>query len=131
MTLPRHIGMRAHLCSMPTISFPHKKLSKYNAKRVELDGIKFASKREASRYAELKLLQRIGEIVELECQPRYPLTLNGVKLATYVADFRYKRVVSGEIVVEDVKSKPTITDVYRLKKKLMLALHGIELNEVF
>jgi hypothetical protein len=116
---------------MPSISFPHKKLSKYNAKRVELDGIKFASKREAARYAELKLLQRIGEIVGLECQPRYPLTLNGVKLATYVADFRYKRVASDEIVVEDVKSKPTITDVYRLKKKLMLALHGIELNEVF
>jgi hypothetical protein len=77
------------------------------------------------------LLERIGEIVGLECQPRYPLTLNGVKLATYVADFRYRHVASGEIVVEDVKSKPTITDVYRLKKKLMLALHGIELKEVF
>ncbi len=116
---------------MPSISFPNHRPSKYNAKRVELDGIKFASKREASRYAELKLLERIGEIVELECQPRYPLTLNGVKLATYVADFRYRRVVSGESVVEDVKSKPTITDVYRIKKKLMLAIHGIELNEVF
>jgi hypothetical protein len=113
------------------ISFPQTKPSKYNAKRVEIDGLKFASKREATQYAELKLLQRIGEIVELECQPRYPLTLNGVKLATYVADFRYRHVASGEIVVEDVKSKPTITDVYRLKKKLMLALHGIDLKEVF
>jgi len=105
--------------------------SKFGNKRVSLDGMNFASKREASRYAELKLLQRIGEIVELECQPRYPLTLNGVKLATYVADFRYRLVASGEVVVEDVKSKPTITDVYRLKKKLMLALHGISLKEVF
>ena len=116
---------------MPAISFQTASTSKYHNRRTEIDGITFASKREASRYAELKLLQRIGEIVELECQPRYPLTLNGVKLATYVADFRYRRVVSGEIVVEDVKSKPTITDVYRLKKKLMLAIHGIELNEVF
>jgi hypothetical protein len=116
---------------MASISFPQQKPSKYNAKRVVIDGMTFASKREGNRYAELKLLQRIGEIVELECQPRYPLTLNGVKLATYVADFRYRDVASGEIVVEDVKSKPTITDVYRLKKKLMLALHGISLKEVF
>lgn len=116
---------------MASISFHQQKASKYNAKRVSIDGITFASKREGSRYAELKLLERIGEIVELECQPRYPLTLNGVKLATYVADFRYRDVASGEIVVEDVKSKPTITDVYRLKKKLMLALHGISLKEVF
>ena len=116
---------------MPSISFQKTSHSKFGNRITEIDGRKFASKREASRYAELKLLERIGEIVELECQPRYPLTLNGVKLATYVADFRYRVVASGEIVVEDVKSKPTITDVYRLKKKLMLALHGIALKEVF
>lgn len=116
---------------MPSFSSQRFSKSKFGNIVTEIDGIRFASKREASRYAELKLLQRIGEIVELECQPRYPLTLNGVKLATYVADFRYRVVASGEIVVEDVKSKPTITDVYRLKKKLMLALHGISLKEVF
>lgn len=116
---------------MSSIAFSVAKRSKYNAKRVEIDGRVFASKREASRYAELKLLERIGEIVELECQPRYPLALNGVKLTTYVADFRYRVVASGETVVEDVKSKPTMTDLYRLKKNLMFALHGISLKEVF
>lgn len=116
---------------MASFSSQRVSTSKFGNRITEIDGIRFASKREAARYAELKLLQRIGEIVELECQPRYPLTLNGVKLATYVADFRYRNVASGETVVEDVKSKPTITDVYRLKKKLMLALHGISLKEVF
>jgi hypothetical protein len=37
---------------------------------------------------------------------------------------------NGRRVVEDCKSKPTMTPVYRLKKKLVAALHGIEIHEV-
>ena len=89
----------------------------------------FDSKREAARYAELRLLERIGDIADLECQPRFPLIVNGALIATYVADFRY-RARDGAVVVEDVKSEPTKTPVYRLKAKLVAALHGVVISEV-
>jgi hypothetical protein len=107
----------------------HPSRSKYGNKAVEMDGRRFASKREAARYAELALLQRIGTISSLECQPRFPLVVNGVKVATYVADFRYQDS-AGKVVIEDVKSDPTRTPIYRLKAKLLLALHGISITEV-
>lgn len=103
------------------------KRSKYGAKPTVLDGIRFASRREAARYAELKALQRAGVISDLELQPAFPLVVQGIKVATYRADFRYRNR-SGEIVVEDVKG--VATPVYRLKAKLMLALHKIAVSEV-
>ena len=105
--------------------------SKFNNKRVELDGFTFASKAEAKRYTQLKMLERIGEISELELQPRYPLEVNGKKIATYIADFRYRVVLTNKFVVEDVKSTATKTPVYRLKKKLVEALTGVSVTEIF
>ena len=105
-------------------------MSKYHAVPTEVDGIRFASKAEAYRYAELKLNVAGGLIHGLELQPRYPLVVNGIKIATYVGDFRYVRNATNTITVEDVKSRPTMTPVYRLKKKLMLALYGIDILEV-
>ena len=55
--------------------------------------------------------------------------MNGALIATYVADFRY-RARDGAVVVEDVKSEPTKTPVYRLKAKLVAALHGVVISEV-
>jgi hypothetical protein len=101
-------------------------MTKYGAIRTEVDGVTFASKAEARRYAELKLLERAGEIAQLELQPRYPLVVNGVKVATYVGDFRY--IERGGLVVEDTKG--VRTPVYKLKAKLMLAVHGITVKEV-
>lgn len=105
-------------------------MTKYRAIPTSVDNIVFASKREANRYFELKVLQRAGEISELQVHPRFPLIVRDVKICTYVADFAYRRA-DGAMVVEDVKSKPTITPVYRLKKRLMLALNGIIVQEVF
>jgi hypothetical protein len=56
---------------------------------------------------------------------RYPLEVNGVPVATYVADFVYSE--AGREVVEDAKG--VLLDVYKIKRKLMLALHGIEIRE--
>jgi dsDNA-binding SOS-regulon protein len=67
-------------------------MSKYGAVRTEVDGISFASKKEARRYSELKLLERAGEIADLQLQPRFPLTVNGVRVCTYVADFQYRDI---------------------------------------
>ncbi|MGD9714830.1 MAG: DUF1064 domain-containing protein [Thermomicrobiales bacterium] len=104
-----------------------KKPSKYKAVRTTLDGITFASKREAERYATLKLLEKAGDITKLELQPRYPLVVNDQLVGNYVADFRY-RDEQGNTVVEDAKGVKT--PVYKLKKKLMKAIYGIEVREV-
>ena len=104
--------------------------NKYNATRTVLDGIEFASKREAKRYAELKLLERSGEITHLETQPKYTFTVNGVKINTYTADFRYVRD-DGTLVVEDVKSAPTAKKRdFRRNLKMMKALFDIDVQVV-
>lgn len=104
---------------------------KYNARKVEIDGHIFASWAEARRYSELKLLESAGEIRDLELQHKFPLVVNDVKIGIYICDFIYHDVKSGQAVVEDVKSVATRKiPVYRLKKKLMLALYGIEIQEV-
>jgi len=94
-----------------------------------VDGIKFASRAEARRYGELKLLERANQIRNLELQPKFPLVVNGELVCTYVADFAYS--LDGTLgVVEDVKSKATKTPQYRIKVKLLRALYGIEVREV-
>ncbi len=103
--------------------------SKWHNVRTTLDGISFASKREAEQYTELKLQLLAGEISELELQKRFSLDVNGIHICDYVADFVYRRM--SELVVEDVKSAATITHIYKIKKKLMLALHSIRIREVF
>lgn len=99
--------------------------SKYGNKPTEVDGIRFASKREAHRYTELKLLERAGKISALRLQPAFPLDVNGVPVCHYRADFAY--VENGRRVVED--SKGYRTDVYKIKRALMKAIHGVEIVE--
>lgn len=109
---------------IPSVPSP----SKYKNKKTEVDGVIFHSKREAKRYGELKLLEGQGKIKELVLQPPYPCKVNGHVVTTYVADFRYYDVCSGRVVVED--SKGFRTPEYKLKKKLVEALYGIQIVEV-
>ena len=106
------------------------KPSKYRNIKVEYDDIHFDSKRERDRYQALKLLERAGEIRDLILQPAFPLIVSGHKIGVYRGDFQYTECASGEQIVEDVKSQPTKTPVYRLKKKIVAALYGIEIMEV-
>ena len=99
---------------------------KYRNEPTEVDGHRFASLAEARRYMDLKRLQDAGEISQLRLQPRYPIVINGIPVCVYVADFSY--IGSTGIVVEDVKGVRTA--VYRLKNKLMRAVHGIDITEV-
>jgi len=107
-----------------------KKPSKYHNRKAMYQGIQFDSHKEMNRYRELQLLERAGLIRSIELQPRYDLIVNGHKLGFYRADFRYKEVTTGTVVTEDVKSPATKTAVYQLKKKLVKALHGVEIIEV-
>ena len=97
------------------------KRNKYRNRKIEVDGIKFDSLKEARRYKELKLLERNGDISALELQPRFELLSkykNGegksIRKMDYVADFKY--IEDGQVVIEDTKGMKT--QVYNIKKKL-------------
>jgi hypothetical protein len=107
-------------------------MSKYGAIKAEVDGITFASRKEARRYGELKLLERGGQIRDLRLQPRYPLTVNDQLVCTYVADFAYSTASGGagigKTIVEDAKGFKT--PEYKLKAKLFRAVFGFPITEV-
>jgi hypothetical protein len=110
----------------------HPRKNKYgNTKVIDPVHGRFDSKREYKRWLHLLELQALNVIGDLQRQVRYPLKVDGehcLKVTTYIADFVYRMVETGEVVVEDAKGFKTET--YKLKKKLMLALHGIEISEV-
>jgi hypothetical protein len=97
---------------------------KYNAQPVDLDGYHFDSLAEYRRFGELTLLQLAGEIDNLKVHPTYELqpafTHAGDKYRaiSYEADFQYRDVHTGGIVVEDSKGFETYE--FKLKKKLLL-----------
>lgn len=98
---------------------------KYHNTKTVADGIKFDSKLEAKRYAQLKILERAGVIRALELQPSFELLpsfrKNGKtwRKTVYKADFRYILCEDDKTIIEDVKgSTAVITDVFRLKQKL-------------
>jgi len=101
-------------------------MTKYKAIKTEVDGIMFASKKEAMRYKELKFLRGEYRISDLTLQPKFPVEICGKKICTYVADFLYYE--NGEKIIEDVKGVKT--PVYRLKKKLVEAIYNITIKEV-
>jgi hypothetical protein len=108
---------------------------KYRAKPTVIDGIRFASQKEARRYQELRLLERAGEIHGLQLQPRFPLLAppGGNRLGEYRADFRYctcrrgAKCARSQEVVEDVKGFKT--PLYRWKKRHVEAQYGIQVIE--
>ena len=109
--------------------------SKYGNIREKIDGYSFDSRAEASRYLELKLLERSGEIERLIVHPRWELhapTITGEqeKVCEYEADFEYWDNTTNMGVVEDVKSGATKTRLYIIKKKWLLLQYGIEVKEI-
>lgn len=125
--------------------------NKFNAKKIEYAGIKFDSKKECERYKQLKILEAKGDIKELELQKKFVLipkqeieyeeVLKNGKVKTkrqtierelsYVCDFYYKDKDNNE-VVEDVKGCKfgASYNVYVIKRKLMLYIHGIRIIEI-
>ena len=134
--------------------------SKYHSRKAVVDGREFDSRKEAMRYQELRLLERAGEIKNLQCQVRYELIpaqyaaevrLTGSgktrvkrkcveRACTYMADFVYQKAVYGS--TEDGQKRlaawePVVEDVkgvrteaYRIKRKLFLSRYGIQITEV-
>lgn len=127
-------------------------MNKYGARKVRYDGKIFDSRKEARRYAELRLLERAGQIKKLELQKTFELipaqweaiptgefykagerkgqpkfkNICLEKAITYKADFCYTE--NGKLVVEDTKGVKTKD--YIIKRKLMLHIHGIKIKEI-
>lgn len=126
------------------------KTSKYHNNKYTIDGIEFASKKESSRYTELKLLEKAGKIRNLELQKAYELIpaqyeetediyTKGAhkgehkkvlqeRAIVYRADFVYFDCETGQQVVEDTKGMRT--KEYVIKRKLLLWRYGIKIKEI-
>lgn len=96
---------------------------KFRAIPTELDGIKFASRKEARRYRELRLLEKSGELLFFLRQVPFHLPAN----VKYVCDFLcfWK---DETVTIEDVKGIKT--PLYILKKKQVEAIYPIEITEI-
>ena len=113
------------------------------SKKVHIDGYILDSKLEARRYAELRFLEKAGEVRKLEVHPKWEIIVGRELICHYIADFRYQTHMLNSgcrvTIVEDVKDFrigkdgkikfSTRTAGYLLKKKLMFAVHGIEIIE--
>ena len=106
-----------------------KMRNKFNAKRTAApDGSRtYDSKREAEVCEQLRMLERAGEIHDLTLQPRYQLHVNGTLIGAYVADARYIDK-GGRLHVIDIKSKATMTPLFRWKRKHFEAEYLIKLE---
>jgi hypothetical protein len=106
------------------------KHNKFGAVKVEYDGIEFDSKREGARYLLLKQRMAAGEISDLYIHLPIECFVNGVLICHYVVDFCYRDVATGKSVYEEIKGlrKGTAWALFRLKAKLVEALHGIEIK---
>lgn len=103
--------------------------SKYRNVRTRYNGFSFDSRMEMARYQELCLLEKANKISGLEVHRRFPLEINGTHICSYESDFTYwvKLDKGVRYVVEDVKGAKT--EVYKLKKKLMRAILGLDIVE--
>lgn len=95
-------------------------MNKFHARTVTMDGVTYPSKAERDRHAQLLLLQRAKDVQAVAHQPKYPLTVNGVTIGTYTADFAYFQ--AGRKIVEDVKGGP-VRPADSLRMRLFMALY--------
>ena len=125
--IPDTISQEEYAEYLKTGKFPweKKKQNKYKANKTEIDGIIFDSYKEAARYKELLMLEKLNMITDLRRQVVYTLIPEqrdetgkiAERAVTYKADFVYKRMDTGEEIIEDTKGMRTKD--YIIKRKLM------------
>lgn len=141
------------------VRFNYNKRNKLGNREIVVGGEHYDSKAEAKRHGQLKLLERAGEIHDIERQVVYELIpsyyevvptgeiyKNGAKKGQpkvkrvcveqgvkYIADFVYK-TKDGKTVVEDIKGYRNTSSApyakFVIKRKLMLHKYGIKIKEV-
>ena len=106
--------------------------SKYNNKKTEYGGHLYDSKKEATYAQRLDMLclaKGADKVLKWERQVRYPIAINKVKVCDYILDFKvyYKDRIE-YIDVKGMKRGPAYS-MFRLKSKLMKAVHDITIIE--
>lgn len=106
---------------------------KYGNQPIVVDGFRFDSIREATRWQQLRLMERAGKIERLRRQVPFELIpsqrVDGKvveRAVKYIADFVYYQ--NDVMIVEDAKGN--ITKDYVIKRKLLLWRYGIRIKEV-
>ena len=108
--------------------------NKYGNKKTQYKGISFDSKKECEYFIYLESLEAQGEISELqrqvrfELQPSFKFKGKTIRSICYVADFTFKDK-NGNLHIVDVKGG-ILTPEYKMKKKMLLYKHGIEIEEI-
>ena len=120
-------------------------MRKYRNKEIVVDGIKFQSIKEGRRFQSLRIMEKAGIIKDLRRQVTFTLIppqdirdrktgkhLRTERAIKYRADFMYTDSSDVRTIVEDVKGYKggQAYTIFKIKKKLMLYLYGIEVDEV-
>jgi hypothetical protein len=111
---------------------PKAKPTKYrNRPFRDAAGVYWHSRKEHRHWLVLRAAEAAGLVRNLRRQVRYRLTVNGVEVGSYVADFVFFDPETDRVVVQDVKSPATRRlPLYRLKRNLMRAVWGLTVEEV-
>lgn len=122
--------LQRHGPSRKPLVVPKPARAKYgNRKVTDAAGNVHDSGKEYRRWCELELREKAGEISQLRRQVPYALVVNDVLVCQYIADAVY--LEGAATIVEDCKSPPTrAKPEYRIKLKLMQAIHGLQIREV-
>ena len=118
----------------PSIAPEKKSYNKYGNRKVVIDGFTFDSEKEGRYYQELGLLVKANEVSSFKIQVPMKIEVNGIRIATYILDFKVE-YPNGDIEYVDVKAKKKdgkflTTSTFNLKKKLVEAIYGIKLKLV-
>lgn len=116
---------------------PAKRAKYGNKPTTDAEGVRHASKKQATRYRDLGLLMQSGEILMLAREVRFRLPGGIEYRADHLTanqraiDVMAGLVASGDLVVEDVKSDATRNDkTYKLKARQMRECLGMEVREI-
>lgn len=123
--LDRH-NLKHGVCNLTESDFEKPKQNKYRNKKVHTDDGTFDSKKEYNRWLVLKDMQERKEIFSLYRQKPFEVEINGKHICIYKSDFDYWQ--NGQHIIEDVKGFKT--QMYKLKKKLVEAIHGVSIQEI-
>lgn len=104
--------------------------NKFGARKTVVDGITFDSVKEGQYYRTLKEQKRLGIILDFEIKRRWDLVVKGNKVTRYTCDFVVFNRDGSETVIDVKGGNATRTRDYVLRKKLMKAIHGIDIVEV-
>ncbi len=109
---------------------PKKKQKYGNLRGYEAFGQKYDSRAEADYHGQLLIREKAGDVRSIRRQVAYDLVVKGVHVCRYRSDFNYEERAGSDWVERVTDIKGFVTDAYAIKKKLMLACHGIQVLEI-